>query len=473
MKILFIHPPASNITGRSNTNSPVLGVLYLTTILNEAGYNTRMLDADRLEMTWEELKNRLLWEKPDVIGLTSTTLGMGILYKTAELCREALPEAVIIAGGHGPTLEPEKTLKDCPAIDILGLNECELVIVGLINCLANKGDLSLIKGIAYRPDKQSIKINELESVVTDLDSLPIPNYDLMEPAFSHYVGVHGYWEGIEMPNAVMMGSRGCPHRCIFCCNANKTPRFRSAKNIVDEIEHYKKKFNIKSVQLYDNEFVGMTAAQNKWVIEICDEIISRGLNDLGYICQGRCSRFIESEVLKKMYEAGFRWIWWGVESGSQKILDRIQKDLRIEDVVNTFAITKKSGIKSLMFIMTGFPDETKEDFRATCRLIERVKPDKLRVHITTPLPGSKLYAELYKNNQIEIFDYSKYDTRETVIHRTNESSRSEIKARYQYLLFRYEFDRKYVIKQIFKLIFSIEGWQKLLLKIKTFWKNTI
>lgn len=471
MKIFFINPPAYNVTGHSGTNSPVLGILYLATILDKAGYRARVLDADRLEMNWEELKNRLLWEKPDVIGLTSTTLGMEVMYKTAEICRVALPRAIIIAGGAGPTLEPEKTLKDCLAIDILGLNECEPVIVNLVKCLENKEDLSLVKGIAYRTSEGLVRINELEKNINDLDSIPMLNYDLMEPSFEHYAGVHGEYEGIEMPNAVMMGSRGCPHRCIFCTNANKTPRFRSPKSIVDEIEFYKTRFKVKSIQLYDNEFIGMAPVQNKWIVEICDEIIKRGLNDLGFICQGRCSRFVDEEVLKKMRAAGFRWIWWGVESGSQKILDRIQKDLKIEDVIRSFEITKKADIKSLMFIMTGFPDETKEDFKATCRLIERVKPDKLRVHITTPLPGSKLWDELLSNNQIDILDYSQFEPRINVIHHTNTASSEEIKARFQYLLFRYEFDRSYLVKYVLKSLFNYGRLKRVAVKLKAFIKN--
>ncbi|MCX6796610.1 MAG: radical SAM protein, partial [Candidatus Falkowbacteria bacterium] len=399
MKILFINPPSNNFTGKTSTNSPVLGVLYLATILYEHGHDANVLDADRLELTWDQLIERLKNEKPDVIGLSSTTLSMPVLNKTAEICKQTLPNAWVLVGGFGPTLEPDKTLADSKFIDIVCMGECEITIVDLIKCLENKDDLKSVRGIVFRDAENKIVKNEPGEIVQDLDTLPMPDYKLLEPSFSHYDGVHGEFEGILMPNAVMMGSRGCPHRCIFCCNAQKIPRFRSPRKIVDEIEFYKKEFKVKSVQLYDNEFIGMTMAQNKWIMEICDEIIKRGLNDLGYICQGRCSKFVTTEVLEKMYQAGFRWIWWGVEAGSQRILDRIQKDLRIEDVKHVFAITKKIGIKSSMFIMVGLPDETEEDIRLSSKLIKEVKPDKLRIHITTPLPGSKLWDELIANDQ--------------------------------------------------------------------------
>jgi radical SAM superfamily enzyme YgiQ (UPF0313 family) len=470
MKILFINPPSNNFTGKTSTNSPILGIIYLATILDIKGYDVRVLDADRIEMTWEELKEHLIKESPDVIGLTSTTLNMRALNKTAEICRQTLPNSVILAGGFGPSLEPEKTMENCKEIDIIGMNECEITIVDLIQCLDKKGNLANVKGIVYRNSDGKIIKTVPQKFVEALDTIPRPNFDLLEPSFDHYSGVHSEFEGILRPNAVMMGSRGCPHRCIFCCNANKFPRFRSSKNIVDEIEYYKKEFKVRSVQFYDNEFIGMSKAQNKWIMEICDEIIKRDLNNLGYLCQGRCSKFVESEVLDRMYQAGFRWIWWGVESGSQRILERIQKDLNLDDVRHVFKITKKSGIKSSMFIMVGLPNETKEDIKMSVKLIDEVKPDKLRIHITTPLPGSKLWDELFSKNQIEIFDYFQYDTRSRAVHHTDTMSSDEIKSYYQYLLFKYEYGYWKSLKVFMSLVVNPCNWARLARKILFFLK---
>lgn len=470
MKIIFINPPVCNFTGYPMANSPVLGIMYLTTVLDKAGYQAKVIDADAMSLTWEKLSEKLKEENPDIIGLTATTLGMPVLYKTAEVCRGALPEVKILAGGFGPTLEPEKTLKECEAVDILGLGECEITIVELVKCLEKGGDLNLVKGIAFRGlNKEFIKTPE-QSLIEDLDSIPFPNYNLLEPNFSTYHGVHGSHKGINLPNAVMMGSRGCPHRCIFCCNAGKKPRFRSPKNIVDEIEFYKKELKVKSVQLYDNEFVGMSMGQNQWIKNICQEIISRGLNDLAYLCQGRCSQFIDLGTLQIMRQAGFRWIWWGVESGSQKILDRIHKDQKIADIYRSFNLAKQAKVYSLMFIMVGFPDETNEDIEKSAKIIKDLKPEEVRVHITTPLPGSDLWAELYQNGQIDEFNFLKYDTRLTSVHHTNTMSREEIKRAYQMLLFKYENGYWYFFKVFIKSLFNIEGWKKIPSRIKKMFK---
>ena len=466
MKVIFINPPVCNFTGQVNATSPVLGVMYLATVLDCAGYAAKVIDAEALGWSWDKLAQRMKEENPDVIGLTATTLGMPILYKTAEVCRQALPRAKIIAGGFGPTLEPEKTLNECSAIDILGLDEGEITIVELIKRLELGGDWSPVKGIAFRGASGEIIKTEPQPLIENLDSIPFPNYKLLEPEFSYYHGVHGTHKEIELPNAVMMGSRGCPHRCIFCCNAGKRPRFRSAKNIVDEIEFYKKELKVKSVQIYDNEFVGMNAAQNQWIREICREIIDRKLDDLGYICQGRCSKFVDLATLQEMRRAGFRWIWWGVESGSQKVLDRIKKDLKLADIYKSFALAKEAGIYSLMFIMVGFPDETKDDIKKTSRLIKAIKPEEIRIHIATPLPGSELWQELYQNGQIDEFDFMKYDTRLTVVHHTNTMTSAEIKKYYQILLFRFENGYWYFIKFFIKSLSTIDGWKKLGKRLK-------
>ena len=466
MKIIFINPPAWNFTGQTNANCPVLGVMYLATILDKAGYQAKVIDAEALGWSWDKLAQEIKQENPDVIGLTSTTLFMPVLYKTADVCRETLPQVKILAGGFGPSLEPEKTLKECPSIDILGLGESEITIIELIRCLEANGDLSKINGLAFRNQSGDVIKTAPRPLIEDLDSLPLPDYRLINPPFSFYHGVFGVYKGIALPNAVMVGSRGCPHRCIFCCNAGKKPRFRSAKSIADEIEFYKKELKVKSIQFYDDEFVGMSSGQNAWVREVCQEIIDRGLDDLGYLCQGRCSRFLDLETLKMMRRAGFRWIWWGVESGSQKILDRIKKDLKIDDIYYSFKLAKKAGLLSLMFMMVGFPDETKEDVKKSADLIKGIKPDKIRIHITTPLPGSELWEELYQKGQIDEFDYFKYSTRLSVVHHTDTMTREEIKEYYRMLIFRFENGYWYFFKFVLKSLTTIEGWKQFSKRLK-------
>ena len=464
MKTLFLNPFLDR-GEKAKANSPLLGVLYLAAVMEKNGYSVKVVDSVALGFDWNDLREKLIQENPDIVGITATTLSMPALIKTANFVKQYLPKVKIIVGGFGPTIEPEKTIMENPAIDIAVLGDGEKTIAELMEYFSGKRSLKDVKGIAYKENNQFIKSADQE-IIMDLDSIPWPAYHLLEPDFHSYHGVHSSYSGISKPNVVMLASRGCPHRCIFCCLGSKKVRFRDPKKIVDEIEFYYKTFKIKSVQLYDDEFVGMTSLQNKWILEICEEIKKRGLDKLGFLVQGRCSKFIDFEVLKKMREAGFKWVWWGVESGSQKVLDLIQKDLSISDVKRTFKLAKQAGIRSLMFIMVGFPGETREDVMLSAKIIKEIKPDRIRIHVVTPLPGSKLWQMLAAKNQIEIANYCKYDTRLNVVHRTDELSSSEIKELYEMLLFRFENGYWYFIKIILRSLFTEDGWKKLPQRMK-------
>ena len=167
-----------------------------------------------------------------------------------------------------------------------------------------------------------------------------------------------------------------------------------------------------------------------------------------------------------MKEAGFVWIWWGVESGSQKILDFIKKDIKIENIYKTFDLAKKSGLKSMMFIMVGFPKETKADIKLTAKIIKKIKPNEVRIHILSPYPGSELRDYFEEHNLLETDDYYKFDSLTNVIHHTEEMTSEEIKKYYQMLVFRFRNGYWYFIKFWIKSLFSIDGWKKIPKRVK-------
>jgi len=469
MKILLINPPVCNDIGRVIASTPPLGLLYLAAYLEKNNYsNIRVLDADAVKTTWSELKKILEEEKPDLIGITGASFVFPALVKTARIIRDILPDSVIIAGGFGPTTEPEKVLKSAGcAVDFVVLGEGEITLLELIKSI-EKGeeDFKNIDGLAYLDQENLVTTNPRE-YIKDLDILPWPAYHLLVPDFTEYGGMHAQYKEMGRPVGILLASRGCPHRCTFCSLGSKMYRQRDPKDIVDEMEFLKNKFGLKSIQIYDDEFIGMSLQQNQWIEKICDEIITRGLNQkLTFLVQGRCSQFVELDVLKKMRQAGFRWIWWGVESGSQKVLDSINKDIRIDNITRDFLLAKQAGIKSMMFIMIGFPGETPADIKLTSNLIKKVNPDQVRIHILSPYPGSKLRKYLEENNLLDTDDYYKFDTRGTVIHHTKEMTSEEIKKYYRILVFRFENGYWYFIKFLFKSLMTIDGWKKLFERIK-------
>ncbi|MBU4360497.1 B12-binding domain-containing radical SAM protein [Patescibacteria group bacterium] len=484
MKILFINPPLHNFLGGCHSETTPLGLMYLAAVLEKNNYSVKILDAERLLLSWEDLKQKIINEKPDLIGIGGTSLSLPALCETAKIIRRVLPNIKIIAGGRGVTYEPERVLKENPAINLVVMHEAEKTILEIMqhfNPEYSGKNLSDIKGIAFREnnpafakataDKQII-INQKQEYIEELDTIPFPAYHLLEPSFSHYSGMHRGTQlfQMKMPNAVIMASRGCPHRCIFCSGGQVKNRRRDPKKIVNEVEFCYKQIHAKSIQFYDDEFVGTSPAQNQWIQEICDEIIKRKLTHLSYLVQGRCSKFIDLPTLKKMKQAGFKWIWWGVESGSQKVLDLMKKDTTVQDIKNSFKLAKEAGIKSLMFIIVGIPGETKEDVFETGKLIERIKPDQVRFHIITPFPGSELWETLKAKDQIEDYNFLHYNTRFSAVHHTDEMSKKEIEEIYNMMILRYESNKKNLIKVLFKSLFSLKGLKKLPNRIKKMFK---
>jgi len=474
MKILLINPPAFNDKGHCMSHSAPLGLLYLAAFLEKNGYSDiEVLDADLAGLTWEKLKDLLANKKPDIVGVGGTVMLMPVLMKTIKVVRQVLPNSFIVAGGWGPSKEPEKVLRAYnKAVDCVVIDEGETTLLELVNNIEKgKRDFNKIDGLAFLDKNDKAVITRPRDLIMDLNTIPWPAWHLLKPDLSKkYRGTHGNFEGMSRPVVTMFSARGCPHRCTFCSSGAKVWRYRDTKDVVDEMDFYRIKFGVKSIQVYDDEFVGLGPAQNERVKELCDEIIKRGLHkELSFIVQGRCSQFINLDVLKKMREANFIWILWGVESGSQKILDFIKKDIEIKNIYRVFDLAKQSGIKSLMFIMVGFPKETPEDVKLTANLIEKIKPDQVRIHITTPHPGSELRKYMEEHNLIDIDDYYKADHRYHVTHHTEEMTAEEIKKYYQYLVFRFENANAWgdVIKFVLKSLTTVNGWKKIPRRIKT------
>jgi len=472
MKILLINPPVWNDVGRSKTDSPPLSLLYLAGYLEKYGYpDVKVIDADIEKITWQDLGNVLAKENPDIVGISGPSYVLPALIKTAALARQSLTDCLIVVGGFGPAKEPEKVLKAVNrAIDLVVIGEGEVTLLEIAKQREEGGkDFSDIAGLAFLNQEGNLILTKPRNYIMDLDSIPWPAFHLLRSDFSKYPGAplsDKKYKEMKRPRATMLAARGCPHRCTFCSLGSKLWRKRSPKDIVDEIEFYKNKFGIRSVQIYDDEFVGMTPKQNEWVKEICDEMIKKNLG-LPWLIQGRCSAYIELATLKKMKKAGCAWIWWGVESGSQRLLDDvIHKDIKIENVYRAFALAKEVGIKSLMFIMVGFPGETPEDIKLSVSLVKKIKPDDVAFHIVTPYPGSELFEYLKKQdlleNKLENFDdYYKYDTNMSINHHTKEMPAAEINKYYRLLIFRFEHNYWHFVKFGLKSLITVDGWKKL------------
>jgi len=389
MKVLLVNPPTNH---EHIPENPFLGLLYLASVLRKK-HDVWVIDFDALKYDWKQIRQRLLAEKPDVVGITCTTITYKNMLRMCKLIRKNLPSTKIIIGGPHVTAKPEESLRESKA---------DFVIVG-------EGELALKQILKNLDGKEKIIWGK---PIENLDNIPLPARDLLEPPINYY---SGNLPRHLKPETVMLWSRGCPHNCLFCSNPiykKQKPRFRSPENILKELKELKK-MGIKEVFVYDDELVGMSEEQNKWLEKICKLIIKEKLG-LVFKCQGRCSKFVSIKTLNLMKEAGFKTIMWGCESGSDAVLKAIRKGISTTDIEKTIKLCKEAGIETWMFLIVGNYRETVADAEKTVKLVQRCRPDFVQATYATPYPSDFEKICIEKNYIIEQ-DRSKWNTNIPVI----------------------------------------------------------
>jgi radical SAM superfamily enzyme YgiQ (UPF0313 family) len=387
MKILLINPPFEytiqswqpKVFEEGLDFLPPLGLMYIAAYLEkETNHRVEILDTQVERMDYNQLKEEIKKRNPDVVGITAMTFTLVDVVKTAKIAKEINPNVKIILGGPHVIIYPEETI-NIPEIDFLVLGEGELVIKQLLENINNADELEKIKGIVFRKNNKIINTG-LPEFIQNLDNLPSPARYLTP--YKKYFSIISS----NIPVTTMFTSRGCPYKCLFCDRPHLGKKFRarSAKNVVDEMEKCQK-MGIKEIFIYDDTF----GTDRKRVLEICDEILKRNLK-IVWDVRTRVDT-VDKEVLIKMKKAGCQRIHYGVEAGTQKILNILKKGITLEQVEKAFNWTKKMKIKTVGYFMIGSPTETKDDIMKTIKLMKKLNPDYVHVTITTPFPATDLY----------------------------------------------------------------------------------
>jgi len=391
-QIFIMH--VGNLSKQSSIYPP-LGLAQIIASLEKEGYKLEVIDL-LFDKTLERVEN--LKGKDGIYILSFSTALVDRVNNIIKIIRQKDKKAFIMGGGAHPTAMKEKVFEDLD-LDLIALGEVKTNEI--INALHRKNrfqKLSKIKGIIYK-QKGKIKINPAVDSWEELDSLPIANQGAFP--LDKYFKLKGFRE------LTMISSRGCPHRCIFCQPILRSLfgskiRFASPKKVVDEMEYLVKNFKIDMITFSDDDF----AFNQNRVIEICKELIRRKIHVL-WRCQARVG--IKEEVLKYMKRAGCFLIAFGVESGSQKILDDAKKDLKVQEIIDTLGHCKKIGILIHAYLMVGNIGESRETINKTILLIKKIKPFTFNISITTPYPGTFIYEYAKENNLFIDSKWSEYD----------------------------------------------------------------
>lgn len=393
-KILMINPPHWNLTGINNLQNAGLGLQYLAAMLS--GDDVTILDAEALRMDMSTLKAQIDKHKPSHVLVTATTLSFKAMIKTCKLVRQHDSKTRIIIGGPHVTAVPEKSM---------ALTGADCAVVGEAEAVVDEALES--DGIIQGEPLSEEHFSEIE-----LDNVR----DKMIPALNS--GVYAGNDPIyAKPEAVVMWERGCPHNCNFCSTRavfGQTMRRRNVDSIIKELR-WMNENGLKGIFVYDDEVIGVNAEQTAWLSDVCEAIIEEGLS-FDFKSQGRCSFEINESVLGLMSSAGFKALMVGCESGSQKVLDAMNKNLKIKEI--EYSIPHIASYMDVFtYWMCGSKSETVEDVDKTVDLIRSLKKYIKQRHVTilNPLVGSPIYEEAMANGWIIDHNYNNWTQHGKVI----------------------------------------------------------
>lgn len=378
MKILLINPPSGQ-PRRPTLMVPPLGLAYLAAVLRQAGYQVQVKDALAEGLGWEEFRDYLASQRPEILGLTGLSPTMATAFKAVRLARPFAQ--TIIMGGPHVSVWGQEIFKQCPELDLGVVGEGEATVVELVAALARGGSPQGIAGVMGRdfrgPRRQLLK---------DLDTLPFPARDLLP--LSRYA--YPFAKGKRV--TTLFTSRGCPYQCTFCDKSVFGSRWRGrrAANILAEIDEIVKVHRINSLIIYDDLF---TLDQER-VQQVCEGILRRGYK-LDWKCESRVN-LVDLETLKLMKRAGCSLVAYGVESGNQKGLDYLHKKITVEQTRRAFALTHEAGLETLAYFILGIPVETYADELQTIRLACEINPTYAQFATLSPYYGTRLYEEAVK-----------------------------------------------------------------------------
>jgi radical SAM superfamily enzyme YgiQ (UPF0313 family) len=407
IKTLLINPPFSleerygNQLKSFGAITEPMALAYLAGSLKKEGLNVEILDAAALEYSIQDVLNHIIQNKYHLIGITFLTPMFDIIKELTYKIKKSCVNVKIIVGGPHPTALPEKTLKEIPAVDYVCIGEGEKTILELVNNFYHKKNIKKIKGICYRDYNKIIK-KPSRSFEKNLDIISKPARDLLP--MDKYKLTASRTKGSEFCPTIIV-ARGCPFDCQFCSHPfGRTFRYHSIERIIEEIRDLKNNYKVEQVNLEADTLT----INKKFIKSLCETIIKQNL-EIRWTCESRVDT-LDEETLKIMKKAGCWQISYGIESGSQRLLDIIHKGVTKEQIKRTIVLSKKIGITCRGFYMLGLPSETNDESMETIKFAIELDTLWAQFTITIPYPGTPMFNELDKQRKIRHYNWSDYNT---------------------------------------------------------------
>lgn len=358
-----------------------LGLLYISAFLKQNEKSVKVIDSTFLNR--ESWKQQMLEAKPDVVAFYSNLVTKVTLLELSNWVDKEFPNCRLIIGGPDIRYNLENYLNAGFEFAVIG--EGEQTMLDLCETIANKGDVEQVQSIAFLKDGQVFETSE-RTKIKEIGELPFPDRSAID--IKKYLEV---WQKHHGKRTLSISTqRGCPYTCKWCSTAvyGQSYRRNPAARVVEEILELKEKYQVEALWFVDDVFT----VSHKWISELHTQFANANL-EIDFECITRAER-LNVEVLTQLKEMGCFRIWIGAESGSQRIIDKMDRRVNIEKVQETIQLAQKLGMEAGTFIMVGYPEETHEDILATMRHIERCNPSILTLTKAYPIKGTDLYREV-------------------------------------------------------------------------------
>jgi radical SAM superfamily enzyme YgiQ (UPF0313 family) len=394
--LLTTAPPEKSPWGMAG-KLPPLGLAYVAAALEKSGYHVEIYDNYLTERPIEEVKAEIKKRQPKIVGITCSSLTYSRCIETAKSAKEACPTCKVIVGGPHPSYMPETMLQH-NEIDYVVVGEGEAATVKLAaRILKGETDsvIAKIPGVACKISGEIVKT--APEFITELDTVPFPARHMLP--MKMYDRILPYID--VKPVDTMSILRGCPYKCAYCETRElwgTACRAFSPQRVIDEIKHMMENYGTKGIYFVGDNF---TINKNR-ASQLCS-LIKENRLDLKWTCETRAD-LVNKELLMEMKFVGCQTIFFGTESGSPRIQQKLGKNIDLQQVERTFELCRQVGIKTATSFMLGIPGETVEDMQATFNYAKRLKADVCMFNIYIACPGSELYDEVIKEHLYDQMD---------------------------------------------------------------------
>ncbi len=389
MKVMLINPPYFQVyrgyekAAKIGASYPPTGLQYLAAMLQANGHEVRLEDMAATGMAPDELLANVREFDPGLVGVTATT---PIFHNACAIAKEikSLANIPVVLGGIHVTILKEECLESNPELDYAVLGEGEVTLLELVRCLEAGGDPASVEGILYRRDGR-VLATPRRAMAPDLDAFPLPcTFPLDKWLYT--------WTAPgkdEEPIGVILTQRGCPFTCTFCSQSSmftRKLRFRSVESVLDELDILVNDLGFKHVIFLDDTL----AIRPARMMEMCRGIHERGLK---FTWEGMChAHIVNEELVHAMAKAGMTRISYGIESGDEEILKRIEKKSTPDDIRRAYRWAKEAGMETRGSAIIGHPGETKKSAWKTIWFLRRLRHlDQAYINIMVPYPGTPVY----------------------------------------------------------------------------------